>query len=196
MNRKYRDRESGENITIIIPVIICLIARARAKQYTKRLLPNFLTPHSVIRLDHLLEAADLPETDRTEAAVCDLLGCLDPRTARYQMRRLTTAIQVVSLELARRRAAMPELGELPEISPETCCPAVFCYRPGDVLRTVLYDSIVTRYHVDHFRGGVESHSLQEVSDGTIHAAGCSGHGYLTAGTLRWFGIDGGFSLRR
>ncbi len=119
MKRKYRDRESGESITIIIPVIICLIARARAKQYTKRLLPNSLTSHTVIRLDHLLGAANLPETARTEAAVCDLLGCLDPRTTRYQMRRLTPAIQAVSLELARRRAAIHELGELPERSPET-----------------------------------------------------------------------------
>ena len=131
VDRKYRDRESGGNITIILPVIICLTARARGKQYTKRLLPDFLTPHSVIRLDHLLEAADLPESDRTEAAVCDLLGCLDPRTARYHMRRLTTAIQAVSLDLARRRAATPELGELPDISPETSC--------GERLR-ILFDA--------------------------------------------------------
>ena len=119
VKRHYRDREHHENVSITIPVIICRIALSRHTQYTKRLLPDFLTPRSVIRLDHLLEAADLPETDRTEAAVCDLLGCLDPRTARYQMRRLTTAIQAVSLELARRRAATPELGELPNISSET-----------------------------------------------------------------------------
>jgi hypothetical protein len=118
VNRKYRDREIGENITITVPVIICPVARERGTQYTKRLLPDFITPHSVIRLDHLLEAFCMPEIDWTESAVCDLLGCLDPRTARHQMRRLTAAIQAVSLGLARRRAATPELGELPEISPD------------------------------------------------------------------------------
>jgi len=119
VNRKYRDRERRENITIVIPVIICLIARARGMQYTKRLLPDFLTPHSVIRLDHLLEAADLPESERTEDVVCDLLGCLDPRTARHQISRLTDAIRTVSLDLTRRRTAMLELGDLPESTPET-----------------------------------------------------------------------------
>ena len=119
MERKYRDREQQENTSITIPVIICPVALSRRTQYTKRLLPEFLTPHSVIRLDYLLEAADLPESERTEDAVCDLLGCLDPRTARHQMRRLTSAIHAVSLDLAQRRAATPELGDLPERTPET-----------------------------------------------------------------------------
>lgn len=35
------------------------------------------------------------------------------------MRRLTIAINAVSLDLAGRRAAMPELGNLPESKPET-----------------------------------------------------------------------------
>ena len=131
VERKYRDREHQENLTIIVPVIICPVARARGTQYTKRLLPEFLIPHSVIRLDYLLEAVDLQGAKRTEAAVCDLLGCLDPRTARHQIRRLTTAIEAVSLDLARRRAAMPELGELPEIEPET---------PPSVRLMILFDA--------------------------------------------------------
>jgi hypothetical protein len=99
-------------------VIICREAFSQGMQYTKRLLPEFLTPRSVIRLDYLLEAADLPEGERTENAVCDLLGCIDPRTARHQISRLTNAIKTVSLDLARRRAAMLELGDLPESTPE------------------------------------------------------------------------------
>ena len=119
MERKYRDRQQQENVSITIPVIICPVAFSRRRQYTKRLLPEFLTPHSVIRLDYLLEAVDLSKSKRTQAAVCDLLGCLDPRTARHQLRRLTTAIEAVCLDLARRRATSPELGERPEIEPET-----------------------------------------------------------------------------
>jgi hypothetical protein len=99
--------------------MLCPVARAGKRQYTKRLLPEFLIPHSVIRLDNLLEAAELPESERSETAVCELIGCLDPRTARRQLRRLASAIEEVQLDLAQRRAASPELGEAPQISPGT-----------------------------------------------------------------------------
>lgn len=133
MPRKHREREQRENDTIIVPVILCLVARAGKRQYTKRLLPEFLIPHSVIRLDNLLEAAELPESERGETAFCELIGCLDPRTARRQLRRLASAIEEVSLDLTRWRAATPELGELPEISPRT--------PPGERL-TILFDSAI------------------------------------------------------
>jgi len=119
VERKFRHRELRENITIIIPVILCPIARAEKSQYTKRLLPDFLSPHSVIRLDYLLEAVELPTAKRSADAVCELIGCLDPRTARHQMRRLAMAINAVSLDLTGRRAATPELGDVPQISPGT-----------------------------------------------------------------------------
>jgi len=115
----------------VIPVILCPVARAQKTQYTKRLLPEFLIPHSVIRLDNLLEAADLPESERSETVVCELIGCLDPRTARHQMRRLASAIEEVSLDLTERRAASPELGEAPQIKPGT--------PPGERL-AILFDS--------------------------------------------------------
>jgi len=73
----------------------------------------------VIRLDNLLEAAELPESECSETAVCELIGCVDPRTARRQLRRLALAIEEVSLDLTERRAASPELGEAPQISPGT-----------------------------------------------------------------------------
>jgi len=118
VERKYRDRDLQENVTIVIPVILCPVARAESTQYTKRLLPEFLTPHSVIRLDYLLEAADLGTNERGDA-ICERIGCLDPRTARRQMRHLEAAIARVALDLTRWRAATLELGDLPEISPGT-----------------------------------------------------------------------------
>ena len=120
MERKYRDREHQENLTIIVPVIICPVARARGTQYTKRLLPEFLIPHSVIRLDYLLEAVDLQGAKRTEAAVCDLLGCLDPRTARHQMRRLPSGDRrsFTGSYPAASSKARPGC-DLPEITPDT-----------------------------------------------------------------------------
>lgn len=106
-------------MTIVIPVILCPVARADHTQYTKRLVPEFLIPHSVIRLDYLLEASDLAKSERRAEAICELIGCLDPRTARRQMHRLATAIETVALDLTCRRAAAPELGDLPQISPGT-----------------------------------------------------------------------------
>jgi hypothetical protein len=106
-------------VTIVIPVILCPVARAENVQYTKRLLPEFVIPHSVIRLDYLLEAADLAKTERSADAICELIGCVDARTARHQMRRLASAVETVSLDLTRRRAATLELGDLPQVSPGT-----------------------------------------------------------------------------
>lgn len=119
MERKYRDRESRENVTIRIPVVICTAARQAKKPYTRRLLPEVLTPRSVIRLDYVLEAARLPANEQSMELVCDLLGCIDPRTARNRIRALTAAAGEVSLDLSRERAATPELGELPHTSPDT-----------------------------------------------------------------------------
>jgi hypothetical protein len=115
----------------VIPVMLCPVARALNRQYTKRLLPEFLIPHSVICLDYLLEATDLAKSERSDDAICELIGCVDPRTARRQMRHLEAAIERVALDLSRRRAATLELGELPEISPGT--------PPGERL-AILFDS--------------------------------------------------------
>lgn len=119
VERKYRERGSCENSSIIIVVILCVVARTRGTQYTKRLLPDVLIPRSVIRLDYLLSAVRLPEEERSTERVCELIGCLDPRTARDRIRRLGSAISEVSLDLARLRAATPELGDIPESSPDT-----------------------------------------------------------------------------
>lgn len=117
--RNYRDRESLENIRIVIPVIICVLAQEQGMQYTKRLLPEFLTPRSVIRLDHLREAAALPPEKCTPDRICEILGCIDPRTARRLLSDLNDAIRRVSLELACRRSTTPELGTLPTSTPDT-----------------------------------------------------------------------------
>jgi len=46
------------------------------------LLPEFLILRSVIRLDYLFEAAELSAEDRITERVCEILGSIDPRTAR------------------------------------------------------------------------------------------------------------------
>ena len=118
VERKYRDRETRENISIVILVIICLPAKDRGTQYTKRILPDFLTPRSVIRLDHLIEAAALGVHARTPERVCEILGCLDPRTARRRLADLNDAMKRVTLEISHRRASTPELGAIPQRRPD------------------------------------------------------------------------------
>lgn len=119
MKRSYRDRETGENSSIVILVIICLLARDQGKQYTKRLLPEFLTPRCVIRLDYLQEAAALPPEEQRPDRVCEILGCIDPRTARRRLSELNDAITRVTVELACFRSSTPELGALPTGTPDT-----------------------------------------------------------------------------
>ncbi len=117
-HRYYRDRESGENLLICVVAILCPIAQAAGMPYTKRLLPDFLIPRCVSRLDNLVEAAAETEPDRNVEETCRLLGCIDTRTARSHLERFEQAIAAVAVELAKRRAMAPELGELPHTSPE------------------------------------------------------------------------------
>ena len=115
--RRYRDPASGENVRIRVVSILCPYARAKGNQYTVRLLPDFLIPRCVIRLDRVVEAIaqDPGGTDIEEA--CRLLGCIDERTARSHLMRMNRAIETAALHLAERRAMAPELGELPEMTP-------------------------------------------------------------------------------
>ena len=118
-HRRYRDRESGENPRIRVVSILCPIAQAAGRPYTRRLLPDFLIPRCVIRLDHLVEAAREAHSDRSVEKACRVLGCIDTRTARTHLKRLDQAVAAVAVQLAERRAMAPQLGELPHTSPQT-----------------------------------------------------------------------------
>ena len=119
VDRHYRDRDSGEDEEIEIIVIRCPLAREDGKQYTRRLLPEFLIPNCRIRLDHVAEASALGNEDRRTERVCGLLGCIDPRTARRHLRRFEEAADRVALELSAGRAMSPELGDLPSQTPDS-----------------------------------------------------------------------------
>jgi len=118
-SRCVRNREHQRNETIRVVVIRCENARAAGKPYTMRLLPEFLVPGCVIRLDHLEEAHEAKRAGAGKERLCEVLGCLDDRTARRHLRCYGEAIDEVALLLAEVRAARPELGELPKITPDT-----------------------------------------------------------------------------
>lgn len=104
---------------IRIVAIYCSQAHAAGMPYTKRLLPDFLIPRCVIRLDHLVEAAEevLPGADVEKT--CRILGCIDARTAGSHLKRFEQAVAAVAVQLAERRAMAPELGELPQATPQS-----------------------------------------------------------------------------
>jgi hypothetical protein len=86
-------------------------------QATKRLLPDFIIPFCVIRLDHVVEASNNACNTGIEQT-CAALGCLDPRTARKHLLRIEWAADTVALSLAESIAAVPELSPLPLVTPE------------------------------------------------------------------------------
>jgi hypothetical protein len=99
--------------------IRCPHAQAAGKSYTKRLLPDFLIPRCVIRLDLLVGAVVETELGRDIDKTCKILGCVDARTVRRHLKRLDAAVGRTALELAMFRAKEPELGDLPQTGPET-----------------------------------------------------------------------------
>lgn len=111
--RKFRNPDSGENETIRIVSIRCEVARREGAAFTRRVLPEFLIPHCLIRLDLVEQAAALPVAERTTEQVCTLLGCVDARTARRHLERFVEAVKRASLWPAERRSRTPELGDLP-----------------------------------------------------------------------------------
>ena len=80
--------------------MICKRAKERGKKYTKRLLPDFLLPYRVVRLDKTLEA--LQKSSHKLDAVCAILGCIDFRTAREYLEYGKKAIKKASLAITER----------------------------------------------------------------------------------------------
>ena len=120
--RRVRDRDRQNNDTIRVVVIGCETARAAGNPYTMRLLPEFLVPGCVIRLDHLEEAYEERRAGGGNDRLCAILGCLDDRTLRRHLKRYEEALEAVTVRLAEGRAMNLQLGELPNSTPDT--PAV------------------------------------------------------------------------
>lgn len=107
-----------ENDSIRIIQIICYGAKAEGKPYTKRLLPSFLIPNCIIRLDTTLQAYKIPEKGKELVGkACELMGCIDERTVRRHLAGIKFAVGEALLQLAEIIALKPELGSFPEHEP-------------------------------------------------------------------------------
>jgi hypothetical protein len=101
--RKWRSPEDGLDHKIRIICIICAIAREQGKQYTKRLLPEFLRPYCRIRLDLDLEYYTVNYIDSGKydwEDACAFLGCIDTRTARRHLADIQSNVPRMNLELS------------------------------------------------------------------------------------------------
>jgi hypothetical protein len=95
-----------KNSVIRIVVIECPSEKAAGRQYTKRMLPSFLTSYCVIRQDIALEAfmkfennASLTLSDREEIAT--MLGCIDLRTVNRHMQAIADKLRSTQSEMCR-----------------------------------------------------------------------------------------------
>jgi len=117
--RCYRNSETGDNDRIRIIVIICEAARSLEKQYTKRLLPDFIVPNGVIRSDKVLDTLQDKSDPLSIDDLCFLLGCVDSRTARRFINRVHNALERASLALAEKLSHFFQEKHIPLISPDT-----------------------------------------------------------------------------
>jgi hypothetical protein len=98
-----------EDVWIEVPVRSCRRAKALGRQYTKRILPDFLIPFARMRLEAVIEAGKKKEQGSTVEACCRIIGCIDLRTARMHLKRLEEAAKTVALTLAESQATAVHL---------------------------------------------------------------------------------------
>ena len=138
--RSYRDPDSQEDVWIKIPVRYCGLAKALGLQYTERLLPDFLIPYARMRLDKGVEASRGKEIGSTLEKCCQILGCIDVRTARMHLKKLDEAVKTTSMTLAERQAAALHLHE-----------PVYQLRPLTPFERV--EELLSRQQEAHMRAG-------------------------------------------
>lgn len=116
-SRCFRNPETCTNDRIKVIQIYCPKAKDQGKTYTKRLLPDFLVPYGVIRADKVIEATKDEENINIEQ-ICQILGCVDFRTARKYFKRFSNTVSVISIALAEKLSEYPKENLIPSFNPE------------------------------------------------------------------------------
>lgn len=121
--RSYIDPDEGDRVWIRIIVILCAASKKDGRQYTKRILPDFLIPYSPIRLDRILEAELRKQEKEADLCECSLImGCIDDRTVRKHLDRLKTTSDAACLSISERLSHTPQYASLPASDPgNTSC---------------------------------------------------------------------------
>ena len=116
--RKIRKSDTWENEEITILAIFCNTAKKRGEQYTKRMLPAFVTPECNIMLSNVMEYVEQCPQERINYAKAQLiLGAKDDRTIRKHILQGRQIIDETNLELTQVLSGLPGFGHLPEQKP-------------------------------------------------------------------------------
>ncbi len=116
--RKIRKSDIRKNEKIIIVAIFCQRAKERGDQYTKRILPAFVTPECNIMLSSVMEyVARQPQERINYAKGQMILGAEDPRTVRKHILRGRQIMEETNLELTQVLSGLPGFARLPEQKP-------------------------------------------------------------------------------
>ena len=114
LGRKIRKNDTWENEEITIVAIICPIARKYGDQYTKRILPAFVTPECNIMLSNVMRyVAGYPGERINYAKAQMMLGAKDRRTIRKHILQGRKLIEETNLELTQVLSGLPGLAVCP-----------------------------------------------------------------------------------
>jgi hypothetical protein len=116
--RKVREAESRENVEITIFAIYCGIAKAQGEQYTKRILPPFVTPECTIMLCNVLVyLKQNPQWKINYARAEMILGARDPRTIRKHIVAGREIMQRTTMQLTGVLSQSGQFARVPELKP-------------------------------------------------------------------------------
>jgi len=102
-------------VEVLIVSIICERAKEAGKQYSKRILPPFVTPYCQIGREGVLAyLRQFPDGRFVYRSGREMLGARDRRTIRRHIRMGQATIATAALELARLLSEVPAYATLPE----------------------------------------------------------------------------------
>lgn len=118
VGRLIRDPATAENIEIVIAVIICYVAKSEGKQYTKRMLPPFVTPECNITLEHTFRmVAAMPEGRHDYRYAGTYLGTFCKRTIEHHYHMLVAYTEIAVRLMAEYLARVAPFVEQPGTPP-------------------------------------------------------------------------------
>ena len=116
--RKIRNSETWKNEQITVLAIFCGRAKKRGDQYTKRILPGFVTPECNIMLWSVMEYVARHPRERINYAKAQMiLGAKDRRTIGKHIFSGRQIMEETDLELTQTLSGLPGFAYLPEQKP-------------------------------------------------------------------------------
>lgn len=113
--RKVRCPNEGTNKTILIVSILCKRAKELGRQYTRRMLPEFVVPECNIRHDRVLVLVAGLQGRRIDYPLAgEMLGSVCERTIRRHVQAMKRMIAEALVEAAVLLATLVSFGVLPD----------------------------------------------------------------------------------